>query len=67
MTNIKIILFWVSLILSIISIIWNILNNNHSKFFILISVLYSIILLQLEVIDKRLLKLEIRTNNLIKL
>lgn len=63
--DIKEILFWILLILSIILIIWNVFGNSPTEFIALVSLIFTLLLKVWSVSDKQ-IKLEMRFNALAK-
>ena len=63
--DIKEVLFWILLILSIILIIWNVFGNSPTEFIALVSLIFTLLLKVWSVSDKQ-IKLEMRFNALAK-
>jgi len=61
--NIKEILFWIFLIISLILLIWNVFGNSPSEFVALIAIVFTV-LIKMWAISDRQLKLEMRFNAL---
>lgn len=55
--DIKEIIFWISLILAIILLIWNVFGNNPSEFITIVAILFTV-LLKVMSTSERIVKLE---------
>ncbi len=61
--NIKDILFWIFLALSMILLIWNVFGNSPTEFVTIVVILFTI-LLKVTSISERVTKIEMRFNHL---
>ena len=65
MINIREIIFWISLIFSLILLIWNVFGNSPSEFIALVAIMFTL-LIKMSNMSNNQVRLETRFNHLAK-